>query len=118
MMACLIAGRLGFGGGPEILFFPFGLFAPKLLEEGERDHGHQRVSVQSFPRPTFEVVEAEFFLELLMRLFADPAGLDGAGQLLDRRVGGQVREVVLALAGRATVVRCSPTSQTSSPSKC
>jgi hypothetical protein len=59
------------------------------------------MSVQAFPRPTFKVVEAEFFLELLMCLFADPARFDGAGQLLDRRVGGQVGEVVLALAGRA-----------------
>ena len=59
------------------------------------------MSVQSFPRPPFEVVQTEFFLELLMCLFADPACFDGAGQLLDRRVGGQVREVVLAFAGRA-----------------
>lgn len=29
MIACLIAGRLGFGGGPEILFSPFGLFEPE-----------------------------------------------------------------------------------------
>lgn len=59
------------------------------------------MSVESFPRPAFEVVQAEFFLELLMCLFADPARFDGAGQLLDRRVGRQVREVVLAFAGRA-----------------
>jgi len=59
------------------------------------------MSVEPFPRAPFEVVESEFFLELLMRLFADPARLDGAGQLLDWRVGRQVREVVLALAGRA-----------------
>jgi len=49
MMACLIAGRLGFGGGPEILFPPFGLLEPKGLEEGESNHGHQRVSMQTFP---------------------------------------------------------------------
>jgi hypothetical protein len=59
------------------------------------------MSVQAFPRTPFEVVVAEFFLELLMRLFADPPRLDGTGQLLDRRAGGQVREVVLALARRA-----------------
>lgn len=41
------------------------------------------------------------FLELLMGLFADPARLDGIGQLLSRRVSGQVREIVLALAGGA-----------------
>ena len=48
----------------------------------------------------FEVVEAEFFLELLVRLLADPPRLDGARQAPDRRVGGQVRKIVLSLAGR------------------
>ena len=47
------------------------------------------MSVQAFPGTPFEVVEAEFFLELLMRLFADPARLDGTGQLLDRRSAGK-----------------------------
>lgn len=47
MIACLMAGRLGFGGGPEILFPPFGLLEAKRLEEGESDHGHQRVSVEA-----------------------------------------------------------------------
>ena len=36
-----------------------------------------------------------------MSLFADPTGLDGSGKRLDRRVGGQVGEVVFALAGLA-----------------
>lgn len=36
-----------------------------------------------------------------MGLFADPAGFDGAGQPIDRRVRGPVGEIVLALAGRA-----------------
>ena len=36
-----------------------------------------------------------------MRFFADAARLDRAGQLLYRRVGSQVRELVLAFAGRA-----------------
>lgn len=53
-----MAGRLGFGGGPEILSPPFSLLA-------------------------------------------DPAGLDGAGELFDRRVGRQVGEVVLAFACRS-----------------
>ena len=47
------------------------------------------------------MIETEFFLELLVRLFADPAGLDGAGELLDRGIGRQVREIVFAFAGRA-----------------
>jgi hypothetical protein len=48
-MAWRTAGRLGCGGGPEILFFPFGLFEPPGLEEGERDHAHEAVPVQSLP---------------------------------------------------------------------
>jgi hypothetical protein len=36
------------------------------------------------------LVEAELFLQLLMRLFAYPACLDGYGELLERRVGGKV----------------------------
>lgn len=37
------------------------------------------------PRPelALKMTETEFLLELLMRLFADPAGLDGAGHVLD-----------------------------------
>lgn len=38
---------------------------------------------------------------MLVGLLADPAGLDGAGELLDRRLGRQVGEVVLALACRS-----------------
>jgi hypothetical protein len=50
------------------------------------------------------VIEAELFLELLMRLFADPAGFDGTRKLLDWRLGRQVREIIFALTGeRGTV---------------
>jgi hypothetical protein len=45
MMACLIAGRLGCGGGPAILFSPSGLLEALCLQEGQGDHCHQRVSV-------------------------------------------------------------------------
>jgi len=47
------------------------------------------------------VVEAELLLQLLVRLLADPPRLDGAGEVLQRRVGGQVGELVFAFAGRA-----------------
>lgn len=53
------------------------------------------------PGPALEVVQAEFFLELLMGLLASPAGLDGAGQSLDRGVGRQVGEIIFAFAIRA-----------------
>jgi len=44
------------------------------------------------------VVEAQLLLELLVRLLARPPGLDQRRQPLERRVGRQVREVVLPLA--------------------
>lgn len=47
------------------------------------------------------MIEPELFLKPLMRLFADPAGLDGAGKLLNRRLGRQVREIIFALTGTA-----------------
>ena len=49
MMAARIAGSVGCGGGPWILFFPFRLFEAARLEECVSDHSHQCVPVQ--PRP-------------------------------------------------------------------
>ena len=47
------------------------------------------------------MVEAEFFLELLMSLLADPARLDGRGERLQIGFGGEVGQIVFLLAGRA-----------------
>ena len=47
------------------------------------------------------MVEAEFFLELLVRLLADPARLDRRGQRLEAGFRRQVREIVFLLAGGA-----------------
>src|SRR5258705_6391736 len=44
------------------------------------------------------MVETEFLLQLLVRLLADPTRLDGAGERLEWRIDGQVRDIVLALA--------------------
>ena len=71
-----------------------------MLEKGEGDHGHKRVSMQTAPGTAFEVIEAEFLLELLMGLLADPARLDGGRQRLQGRVGRQVGEIVFVLACR------------------
>ena len=48
-IACRTAGRVGCGGGPGILFPPFGLLKPLRLEESERDHAHEAVPVQALP---------------------------------------------------------------------
>ena len=58
-----MAGMLGCGGGPEILFFPSRCFEAAGLEEGVGDHRHQRVSMKSGPGSTFEVVEPKLLLE-------------------------------------------------------
>jgi hypothetical protein len=63
------------------------------------------VVVQAAPGAALEVVEAVqrfitrcTLLELLVRLLADPARLDRGRQRLQRRLGGEVREIVLVLA--------------------
>jgi hypothetical protein len=99
-MACLTAGMVGCGGGPGILFFPSRSLEAAGLQEGVGDHRHQRVSVKTRPGPPLEMVETKLLLELLMRLFADPSGLDGGGERLEAGVGWQVRGVVFPFAGR------------------
>lgn len=93
MMARRTAGRLGEGGGPGTRD---GIFPPprptvlgeaKMLQVGEGDAGHQRVPVQPRPGTALEVTKAELLLQLLVRLFADPARLDGGGQVAQRRAG-------------------------------
>ena len=66
-----------------------------MLEEGVGDHGHQRVTMKASPGAAFEVVEAEFFLELLVSLLADPARLDRCGQRLEIGVRRKIGQVVL-----------------------
>ena len=77
-----MAGKLGCGGPAEILFSPLGGLQPLMLQEQIRDQRHQRMPVQTPPGAALEVIEPEFFLELLMRLFTHPARLDDRGQSL------------------------------------
>lgn len=48
------------------------------------------------------MVEAEFLLELLMCLSADPSRLDGSGKLAQRRIGRQVGDIIFVLSARPT----------------
>ena len=82
-----IAGRLGCGGGPILFFSPSRRFEAAGLQEGVGDHGHKACRCRPRPGSTFEVVEAEFLLELLMRLLADPSRLDRGGERLEGRLG-------------------------------
>ena len=76
-MAWRTAGKLGWGGGPLILFFPPRLCEATLLQEGVGDHGHQRVAMKTLPRSPLKVIKPEFFFGLLMSLLANPSCLDG-----------------------------------------
>jgi len=72
-----------------------------VLEERKGDHGHQRVAVKAFPGSAFEVIEAEFFLELLMGLLADPARLDRGGESFEISVERDLDQIVFSFAGSA-----------------
>src|SRR3954469_4913973 len=104
MMARRTAGRLGDGGGPgtrgSIFPRPRRALPGKatVLQVGESHAGHQRVPMQARPGAALEVAEAQFLLELLVPLLADPAGLDGSRQGAQRGPRRQVAEVVLGLS--------------------
>lgn len=59
--------------------------------------------MEACPETAVKMVEAKLFLELLVCLLADPARLDGAGEIPDRRICGQVREIIFALAAGAMI---------------
>jgi len=79
-MACRTAGKLGWGGGPLILFFPLCCGEAAKLEEGVGNHRHERVAVKPLPASALKVIKSEFLFQLLMCLLADPAPLDGFRQ--------------------------------------
>ena len=60
------------------------------MQEGVGHHRHQSMSMKARPGSPLKVVEAQFFLELLMRLFTNPSSFDGTGDVLDRGVTRQV----------------------------
>ena len=73
-----------------------------MLEEGVSNHCHERVAVKAMPRSSFEVIETEFFFQLLVPLFDRPPALPQADRRPATRVGRQVRTtpaVVSAPAG-------------------
>ena len=61
-----------------------------MLQEGVGNHRHEGMAVEAMPGSSFEVIEIEFFLQLLMGLLADPARLDRASEHFDRRAYRQV----------------------------
>ena len=69
-----------------------------MLKEGEGDHRHERMPVKALPGSSLEVVEAEFFFQLLMGLFAYPSCFDGGGQGAQVGRSRQIGEIVFLLA--------------------
>ena len=64
-----------------------------MLQEGVRDHRHERMAVKALPGPALEVIETEFFFQLLVSLLANPSRLDGrrqAAQVGRRRQAGEI----------------------------
>src|ERR1700747_433334 len=74
-----------------------------MLEEGISDHGHERMTMTSLPRPSLEMVEAELLLQLLVVLLTDPSRLDRGSQAAQIHPGGQVGKIVFLLSGHAVL---------------
>jgi hypothetical protein len=69
-MARRTAGRVGWGGGPQVIFFPLCCCQAAMLQEGVGNHRHQHMAMKPLPASTLEVVKADLLFELLMRLMA------------------------------------------------
>ena len=74
-----------------------------MLEECVGDHGHERMTMKTMPRPSLEVIEAELLLELLMGLLTDPSRLDCGSQAAQIHLGGQVGKIVFLLSRHAVL---------------
>src|SRR4029078_8505383 len=70
-----------------------------MLEEGICDHRHERMTVKALPGSSLEVIETEFFFQLLVSLLANPSRLDGSRQGAQVRLRRQGREIVLLFSG-------------------
>ena len=69
--------------------------------KGVGEHRHERMAVQAGPRSPLEGAEPQLLFQLLVRLLADPACLDGCGQAPQRGARREIAEVVFALAAAA-----------------
>ena len=69
-----------------------------MLEEGVSDHRHERMTVKALPGSSLEVIETEFFFQLLVSLLANPSRLDGGRQGAQVRLCRQVGEIVFLLS--------------------
>src|ERR1019366_1007640 len=63
---------------------------PQTIEEGIREEAEREVVMEPAPGATLEVIEPEFFFQLLITLFHFPALVRQHDQVGERRVGGEV----------------------------
>ena len=73
------------------------------------------MTVKALPGPSLEVIETEFFFQLLVSLLANPSCLDGSRQGAQVRLCRQVGKIVSFFSPD---ILCSPMSQASSPGRC
>ena len=69
-----------------------------MLEEGICDHRHERMTVKALPGSSLEVIETEFFFQLLVSLLANPSRFDGGRQGAQVRLRRQVGEIEFLLS--------------------
>ena len=69
-----------------------------MLKKGVSDHRHECMTVKALPGSTLEVIEPEFFFELLMSLLTDPSRLDGRRQSEQAGLRRQIGEIVFFLS--------------------
>ena len=69
-----------------------------MLEEGVSDHRHKRMTVKALPGSSLEVIETEFFFQLLVSLLANPSRLDSSRQGAQVGLRRQVGEIILLLS--------------------
>jgi hypothetical protein len=51
-----------------------------MLEEGAGNHRHERMTMQTLPGSTLEVIEPPFLFQLLLRFLTNPSRLDSGRQ--------------------------------------
>jgi hypothetical protein len=54
------------------------------------DHRHERMSMKALPGPALEVIETEFFLQLLVCLLANPSRLEVAARVRSSVFAGRL----------------------------
>src|ERR1700756_3220130 len=62
------------------------------------NHRHERMTVKALPGSSLEVIETEFFFQLLVSLLANPSRPDGGRQGAQVHLCRQVGEIVFLLS--------------------